>query len=196
MRVLSAVALCASLAGCIEGPVYGREDLAGIVLKPSEGPPGTALDRQGPESLENLEPYFGDLVEAGFVAAYGTSLGHEDVLSGKVEQGTLPGSEVRGVQSTVLLFESAEGAEAVLRGGRRGVAEGPFELEAWLSAEGLGEQGFGARALSSNDVTATLYEWHRGNLLLFLNAVGEFAVAQVRSLAETMDRRAQEALLT
>jgi hypothetical protein len=184
------------LGGCIEGPVYQREDLPGIVLRPSEGLPGTAPDERGPESLDELTPYFGDLDEAGFVAAYGTSLGHEGVLSGDVEAGSLPGNEVRGVQSTAILFEGAGGADLVLDAQREALPNGPFEIRAWLPADGLGEEGFGARARSPQDVTSTLFQWRRGNLLLVLNVFGEFAIPQVRSLAETMERRAREALVT
>jgi hypothetical protein len=191
-------ALLASLllSACIEGPVYEREDLARIVLRPAEGLPGTALNERGPESLEDLAPYFGDLQQAGFVAAFGTNLGHEDVLRGEVRPGSLSGREVRGLQSTAILFETADGAEAVLQVQREAIPEGPFELQTWLSAEGLGEEGFGARARSPHEVSATLFQWRRGNLLLALNVFGEFSVPEVRALAETMDHRAEDALLT
>lgn len=182
------------LAGCIQGPVYERQDLPAIVLRPSEGLPGTALDRRGPESLEELVPYFGPLDEAGFVAAYGTTLGHEDVVSGEVEPGTLSASEARGLQSTVILFQGAVGAEVVLDAQREALPEGPFEVLAWLGADGLGDEGFGARARSPSGLTATLFQWRRGNLLLFMNVIGEIAVPDVRALTDIMDRRAVEAL--
>ena len=195
MRLLCAVAISLLLAGCIQGPVYQREDLPSVVLHPSERLPGTALRQRGPEPLEDLALYFGDLEEAGFVAAYGTALGHEDVLSGDVEPGSLPASEARGVQSTAILFAEAGGADIVLDSQREAVGKGPFEVQAWLPADGLGEEGFGARARSRHGLTATLFQWRRGNLLLFLNVLGEFTVAQVRALAGGMERRAEETLV-
>jgi hypothetical protein len=192
LRLLAACLAALSMVSCQTSAHFSKGDLASIVLKPSEGLAGTALQEAGPEDLGTLSRYFAGLKRAGFVAAHHTTFGHEDVLSGDVEDGSLPGREARATQSLVVLFESAQGAADALHTAVASSAQPPFEVERTLSADGLGEEGAGVRVRSRmTAVTLTAFQWRRSNLFLFLLVTGEYDAADARRLADVMDTRAE-----
>lgn len=183
--------------GAAPGPprTYSSSDLAGLVLGPEEGPPGTRFveGASGPLTVEQFWPSsccpgqqeaFDD---AGFRAGY-AALFERPGRSGEPID-TRPGYEL--LSSRAALFDTEEGAREAM-GSWLDYHQAP-ELDP-LPVDGLGQEA--EAYVGSPDApaeTVVLYVWRMGRLVLYLRAsmgTGTIPVQRTRELADRMDRRA------
>ena len=188
LAMLSAAAIaatgCGEDGGASGSPTFGVDDLQRLVLSRSEGPQGlvarsgpNALEREGEDSRSQLR----ELRRFGFEADYGSMYFPRD-----------RGSDVQYAESIAMLFGNGDGAarglaflETTQREQGRGVED--------LSAEGLGDEGWGLRGRFFPGAPPTyFYAWRVGNAVLVFAIAGGPAVVserEARLFADEMDMR-------
>jgi len=174
---------------------YSASQLEGFVLRPDEGPPGTQFVEGASGSL-SVEQFWPSsccpaqqeaFADAGFQAGYATLFERPGRSGDPID--TRPGYEL--LSSRAALFVTQRGAEEALQTWIE-YHEAP-ELDA-VPVDGLGEEAQGY--VGSPDApaeTVVLYFWRMGRLLLYVRVsagTGTVPVAEVRGLADRMDRRA------
>ena len=172
-----------------------RGELEGIILRASEGPPGTeyVVEQSGDLSLDGLWPtsccptMHALMKEAGFDAAahaYFEKPGHSD---DPVD--TREGWEL--VASSAVLFETEAGASEALELWVDYYRDAELEP---LPTEGLGEEAIALWGSPTAPAeTMFIYAWRMDRLLLVLRVSsgrGTVGVPQVRELVDRMDARA------
>jgi hypothetical protein len=170
-------------------------DLPRIVLGPADAPPGTqfawalSVD-QNIEAFSTDEVERQHLIEEGFVVGHGSLFVPRGQLAPDAPPVRIGAVFVQGIAG---LFETRAGAEPALRRYERGLWMEQLMHSDRIAAGGLGDLAFGLRGITTDGGKIVVYAWQRANLILVVSGAGEIAKAQVRSLAETVDRRAAEA---
>jgi hypothetical protein len=183
------------LGACKNGVAVEKDQLQDIVLAPDEGLPGLEYDSSlsGPAD-RYLKGLFGpDWPPNGYEGSF------QRYFQGPQPEDpeTFPVKRLRGLVSVALLFESSDAASEYLTAN--------FPPSWQLSSPGfdmLGEERRGlvteATGGSFADPEArprrTTVIWHRGNLVMELNVLGEFPLEDVIPLAQDVDGRAAELL--
>jgi hypothetical protein len=191
-RLVPLIFAAALLAGCGGGDHrYARDDLAKVVLRPSEPPTGllywrlqsgpNMLEKEGQESAAGLRI----LRPLGFRGDYGSQF--------------VPRSRSAPVQyaeSFAVLFRDENGARkavAIFKRRQRRSGHGVRELD----ASGLGDDSWALRGVFFPGSPPTFfYIWRRANLMIgfaLAGKAGAVTEAETRAYARRRDDRAEEA---
>jgi hypothetical protein len=171
-------------------------DLPRIVLGRPDAPPGTefapalSLD-------QNIDVFATDETEREHLIQEGFVIGHRSLF---VPRGQLapdaPPAQIGSVfvQGIAGLFESGAGAGPAVRRYERGLWMEQLMHSERIPARGLGVLAFGLRGITTDGGKITVFAWQRANLVLVVSGAGEIPQGEVRALAETVDRRAEDAI--
>ena len=194
-RVAGALALIVVACGGAPAPApIARADLEGIVLAREDAPPGTVYlaSVSGPSDLESFardEPELERLQGEGFL------VGHLSLfvpVDQETPQGPLEEGEVL-LQQVAGLFRRTGGADsAMLRFVDDLKVRQVPEAES-VAAGGLGDRAVGLAGATPDGATIQMFVWRERNLILFVSVVGDMSGAEVRSLADELQGRAEAA---